>query len=110
MKNKIILAAATLIIASAAVTLVTAKVMFLERTAITETTLNGRMYVYHFSKPTDSYKVIGRVKAKMTLTGTPTELFNSIIKQVEKDYPGAEGLIFDDWLQSAQVIIYTDSK
>lgn len=30
------------------------------------------------------------------MTGSPTEMFNILIKKVQKEYPNANGIIFDD--------------
>lgn len=107
MKKKITITATVLLLIVAAAI---GKIAVKDRTAITYTGLGEKVWIYHFSKPTDGYKVIGTVRAKMTVQGQPMELYKSIMKQVEKDYPGAEGVIFSDWMADAQVIVYTDSK
>lgn len=106
---KKILVITTLLLFTLLITVI-AKITIKDRTAVTYTGLNEKVWIYHFSKPTDNYKVIGTVKAKLTVQGQPMELYKSIMKQVEKDYPGAEGVIFSDWMADAQVIVYTDSK
>jgi hypothetical protein len=51
-------------------------------------------YIFVMSKPTTEYEYMGSVKKGMSWTGAPTEMLNSIIKKVKKDYPKADAIIF----------------
>jgi hypothetical protein len=47
--------------------------------------------------PTSDYEVLGTVKKTgLTWTGKPEEMFNTLLRRARKDYPQAEGVIFDD--------------
>ena len=53
-------------------------------------------YVFMECSPTSDYTVLGTVKEKgIVWTGKPKEMFTTILKRVRKDYPNADGVIFD---------------
>jgi hypothetical protein len=53
-------------------------------------------YVFMECSPTSDYTVLGTVKEKgIVWTGKPKEMFNTILRRVRKDYPNADGVIFD---------------
>lgn len=53
-------------------------------------------YIFLMSKPVKAYEYLGTVKAGITWNGQPEENFRSILKRVKKDYPKADGIIFQD--------------
>ena len=53
-------------------------------------------YIYMQSVPVSDYTVLGTVKKTgVVWTGQPTEMFNILLRKVKKDYPNADGIIFD---------------
>ena len=53
-------------------------------------------YVFMECAPGSDYTVLGSVKEKgIVLTGRPKEMFTTILQRVRKDYPTADGVIFD---------------
>lgn len=54
-------------------------------------------YIFIQSKPVADYTVIGSVKKTgVVWTGSPEEMFNTIMKRVKKEFPDCEGVIFED--------------
>ncbi|MBX7142521.1 MAG: hypothetical protein K1X63_15715 [Chitinophagales bacterium] len=54
-------------------------------------------YIFSQCQPLADYAVLGTVKKTgVVMTGSPTEMFNILIKKVQKEYPNANGIIFDD--------------
>lgn len=51
-------------------------------------------YIFMYSKPISETEYLGTVKAKMTWNNTADQVMTSILKQVKKEYPKADGLIF----------------
>lgn len=51
-------------------------------------------YIFMYSKPISEYEYLGTVKSRMTWSNTSDQVMNSILKQVKKEYPRADGLIF----------------
>lgn len=66
----------------------------------------GGLYMFVESQPTAPYDVMGTVKKTgVSWSGGATEIANIMIKRANKDYPGCQGLIFDDIsLEHATVI------
>ena len=55
------------------------------------------MYIFLQSNPNSEFQEIGSVKKTgLVWTGKPKEMFRIILKKAKKDYPDADGLIFDD--------------
>lgn len=52
------------------------------------------IYIFIKSKPSAEYQFLGSVKKGIALTGSPEEMFNSMLKKCKKDYPQADGIIF----------------
>ena len=53
------------------------------------------IYIFMFSKPTAQYDFLGSVKKTgIVMSGSPEEMFKTILKRCKKDYPSANGLIF----------------
>jgi len=44
--------------------------------------------------PTSDYINLGTVKVKLTMSGSPSELYNKALKKCKSEYPQADGLIF----------------
>ncbi len=53
-------------------------------------------YIFLLSKPVKAYEYIGTVKTGATWSGKPEQNLKSILKRVKKDYPKADGIIFQD--------------
>lgn len=51
-------------------------------------------YIFMYSKPIAPTEYMGTIKAKMTWSNTADQVMTSILKQVKKEYPKADGLIF----------------
>lgn len=64
------------------------------------------LYLFVNSAPKNIYESLGSVKVGITLTGSYSELKNSLISKAKKKYPEAEGLIFntENNCESAEVI------
>lgn len=55
------------------------------------------LYIFIHSQPVAEYTVLGTVKKTgLVWTGKPSEIFKIILRRAQNDYPGTEGLIFDD--------------
>jgi hypothetical protein len=53
-------------------------------------------YIYMQSIPVSEYTILGTVKKTgIVWSGHPTEMFNILLRRVKKDYPNADGIIFD---------------
>lgn len=53
------------------------------------------VFIFIKSKPVAEYQVLGSVKKGFALTGSPSEMFKSMVSKCKKDYPQADGLIFN---------------
>lgn len=62
--------------------------------------------IYHYSQPLDDYIVLGTVKSNMTWSNAVAELKGTILKEVKKKYPSAQGIILNDDMDKAEVIIF----
>lgn len=64
------------------------------------------LYIFCNSRPTLIYESIGKVKAGLTMSGTYSQLKNSLINKALKNYPTAEAIIIDteDNCATAEVI------
>lgn len=52
-------------------------------------------YIFMFSQPQWGYEVMGSVKKTgIVLSGSPEEMFNTILRRCKKQYPKADGIIF----------------
>ena len=76
-------------------------ILFSFRMAISEPH-NAQVYkwqgfdVFMECTPTSDYTVLGTVKEKgIVWSGKPKEMFTTILRRVKKDYPTADGVIFD---------------
>jgi|SRR6185312_8252556 len=54
------------------------------------------IYIFYKSKPAAQFDVMGQVKPGVLLTGSPEERLNSLLKQCNKKFPAAEGIVIDD--------------
>lgn len=80
----------------------------IDKTAATVTQEQG-VSVFILSKPTQAYDYLGTVKVKLTMSGAPSELFNKALKNLKKDYPNADGIIFNSIdLDKADAIKFKD--
>lgn len=54
------------------------------------------IYIFMQSEPVAEYEVLGTVKKTgIVWSGKPEEMFNTILRRAQKDYPRCDGLIFD---------------
>ena len=53
------------------------------------------LFLFVENKPLHKYIELGNIKAGATMFGTYTELKSEIIRKCLKNYPGANGLIFN---------------
>ena len=51
--------------------------------------------IFFYSKPGTAYDTLGEVKNKFSISGSPAELFEQILKKVKKDFPKADAIIFN---------------
>lgn len=62
-------------------------------------------YIFVFSKPVSKYVTLGVFKVPQKFTGEPKEQIRTATQKANKDYQGANGIIFtDDNLQFCEVI------
>jgi hypothetical protein len=55
------------------------------------------MYVFLQSKPLAEYEVLGTVKKTgLVWTGSPKEMYRTLLRRAKKDYPNCDGIIFED--------------
>lgn len=52
-------------------------------------------YIYAMSEPVTDYDVIGTVKGKTVGSHEFDKLLEQVVKNVQKDYPDADGILFD---------------
>lgn len=53
------------------------------------------IYIFICSKPAAEYQFLGSVKKTgLVMSGSPAEMFNTLMKRCRKDYPQADGIIF----------------
>lgn len=96
-----------IILALTAITLFSFK-LAIDKTNATVNTEQG-VSVFIMSKPTQAHDYLGTVKVKLTLSGSPTELFNQAIKKLKKEYPQADGIVFSNIeLDKADAIKFKD--
>lgn len=74
-----------------------------DKAGATVETFNG-LLIYHLSKPTQPFEVLGTVKQGIAWTGQPGEMLKGMTKEALKKYPGAEGVIFNTELDRGEVI------
>jgi len=54
-------------------------------------------YIFIQCAPIAEYDVLGTVKKTgVTWSGSPEEMYRTLLKRMKKDYPKADGIIFDD--------------
>jgi hypothetical protein len=53
------------------------------------------VFIFIKSKPVADYQYLGSVKKGMALTGAPAEMLKSMLSKCKKEYPQADGLIFN---------------
>lgn len=51
--------------------------------------------IFILSVPISDYVNLGTVKVKLTMSGSPNELYTKALKKCKSDYPNADGLIFN---------------
>lgn len=62
-----------------------------------EANLVDGYYIFMQCKPLHEYEVIGTVKKTgVTWSGQPSEMYNTLIRRMKKEFPKADGIIFDD--------------
>ena len=55
------------------------------------------MYVFLQSKPLAEYDVLGTVKKTgLVWTGSPKEMYRTLLRRAKKDFPNCDGIIFED--------------
>jgi shikimate kinase len=55
------------------------------------------MFVFLQSRPESSYQTLGTVKKTgLVWSGKPKEMYRIILRRAKKDYPEADGIIFED--------------
>lgn len=63
------------------------------------------LHIFILSEPDNEYITLGSVKKSVTLSGKPEELIQAVINKAKKEYPAAEGVIFQGTeLDKAEVI------
>lgn len=62
------------------------------------------LYFFVESKPVTPYIELGNIKASLTFSGQYNELKTDIVKKCLKNYPGANGLIFNTEKDCSQAI------
>jgi len=53
------------------------------------------LYIFIESKPTNEYKFLGSEKKSITWTGSGKESIRGVIKKIKKNFPEADGVIFE---------------
>lgn len=53
------------------------------------------VYVFTDSKPVGEYDYLGTVKVSMSLSGQYASVRDALIKKAKKEYPNANGIIFN---------------
>jgi|GEM_PF-3290173 hypothetical protein len=53
------------------------------------------MYIFIECKPTADYKFLGSEKKSVTWSGSGKESIRGVIKKIRKNYPEADGIIFE---------------
>lgn len=53
------------------------------------------IFIFIKSKPVAEYQYLGSVKKSFALTGSPNEMLKSMLSKCKKEYPQADGLIFN---------------
>jgi len=79
-----------------------------EKGAATVAKVEG-LYVFIYALPSGDHDYLGSIKAGMTWGGTFSESLIKIIKRTKKEYPDADGIVFQqgDW-EKVDVIKYKD--
>jgi hypothetical protein len=55
------------------------------------------MNVFIQSRPSTDFQVLGDVKKTgIVWTGKPKEMYRTLLRRAKKDYPKADGIIFED--------------
>ncbi len=62
------------------------------------------LYIFVMSLPESPYESLGTVKKSLSWTGAPDEMLKDQVKKVKKEYPGAEGIIFNLAMDKAEAI------
>jgi len=75
--------------------LVTAWKIEADKTAAKVSQLQG-LSIFILSTPAATYDYLGSETKKISITGEPGEMLNSMIKKIKKNYPTADGVIFTD--------------
>ena len=52
------------------------------------------LYIFMLSKPTAEYNYMGSIDKKVSWSGKPEEMLNTMVKKARKEYPSAQGIIF----------------
>ena len=54
-------------------------------------------FIFMNSVPVAEYEILGTVKKTgIVMSGSPKEMFNTLLKRAKKDFPKCDGIIFDD--------------
>ncbi len=63
------------------------------------------VYLFMYSKPNAEFEYLGTIKVKAVWTGQPAEMLNVALKKLKKDFPQANGIIFNaDNMEKADAI------
>jgi len=63
------------------------------------------IYLFMYSKPNAEYEYLGTIKIKAVWTGQPAEMLNIALRKMKKEFPLANGIIFNaDNMDKADVI------
>lgn len=98
MKNALLFSVAILLLLSARIPTYDAK----NSTAEVEK-VEG-IYIFYRSKPVNEYEYLGTHKIKISWTGQPDELFDTLVKKAKKKYPNLEAIIVADDLEQCDAI------
>lgn len=52
------------------------------------------LYIFICSKPSNEFEYLGSVKKSFAWTGGPSEMLESMIKKVKKEFPKSDGIVF----------------
>ena len=62
------------------------------------------LYIFVMSLPETPYTSLGTVKKALAWTGQPSEMLADQVKKVKKQFPEAEGIIFNIDMDKAEAI------
>lgn len=68
-----------------------------ERKNLATVNMQDGYYIFIQCKPVASYDSLGEVKKTgLVMSGSPKEMFNTLLRRAKKDFPKCDALIFSD--------------